>query len=527
MTLEVRSLERWKDQYLRMIDDFISAINSSRDSFSRGQQCFIYLLIFAIASFPRFYLLFSKCLDVGLDYDELQTVTHAYLPIDQIFISIKTFDPHPPLYYVHLHYWLFFGTSDLWIKINSMVWGIATALSLFYISRKIFDVKRALLATILFSLAPYSIFYATEARMYAFVAFISLWGWYFTHNFFTTKSYILHGFVVILLETIFILSHGAGFFFLISIISYGIILTINRTKIDKQLFFFYLSQLMMIGIYAIIWLPRAKEIHLGHLLIPGFHEVIEALTVLFFGFWMPRSGWGFWLSLTILVLILINILFQPKYHSIYLPFFIIPLLSGIFISYAIRPIWEPKSFAYLSPFISLIFALSVTTQVNRIKPLVKLYKTINIMLVWGVVSGLVLGIIFQQKDYIRWWAIKKPVEYVQEFVSDKDIIFIASERLFWGWGWYFTGPGSVNPLESEKMISTESGVRITRVSTQVSDFQELSSLWFIARDVDTVDYEKFLGDDFQKGLLEQNQFSKVLVKRYRVNLNEFNGMKAE
>ena len=71
--------------------------------------------------------------------------------IKELVPSLIRFDPHPPLFYGQLHGWIAFGTSDLWIKLNSIVWALLAALSLYYASRRIFDKRIAVLATVLFA----------------------------------------------------------------------------------------------------------------------------------------------------------------------------------------------------------------------------------------------------------------------------------------------------------------------------------------------------------------------------------------
>jgi len=118
----------------------------------------------------------------GLWYDELQSVTHSILPVRDLLASVQTFDPHPPLYYLQLHGWLWFGQSDFWIRLNSVVWSVLAALSLYLTSRVIFTVRVARWAALTFALSPLAIGEAQEARMYALLMFLGIWGWFFTHH---------------------------------------------------------------------------------------------------------------------------------------------------------------------------------------------------------------------------------------------------------------------------------------------------------------------------------------------------------
>jgi 4-amino-4-deoxy-L-arabinose transferase-like glycosyltransferase len=76
-------------------------------------------------------------------------------------------DVHPPL-----HYWLakpwsaMFGYSPAGIRSLSVVFGVLTVISLFWIGQKMFNKRAGLLASIIGAFSPFAIQYSQEARMY-------------------------------------------------------------------------------------------------------------------------------------------------------------------------------------------------------------------------------------------------------------------------------------------------------------------------------------------------------------------------
>jgi 4-amino-4-deoxy-L-arabinose transferase-like glycosyltransferase len=83
-------------------------------------------------------------------------------------------DTSPPLYYLMLAGWTrLFGTGDLALHLCSVLWALATMPLLWLVGRRIAGPRVALLACILFALAPVGIYYAVEARMYALLWFLS------------------------------------------------------------------------------------------------------------------------------------------------------------------------------------------------------------------------------------------------------------------------------------------------------------------------------------------------------------------
>ena len=104
--------------------------------------------------------------------DEALTVTIARLPLGQIPGALRH-DGAPPLYYWLLHVWMAaFGTGDLAVRSLS---GVASALTIpvvWLIGRRVGGIRAAWGAAVVLAVNPFAIRYATETRMYAFVALV-------------------------------------------------------------------------------------------------------------------------------------------------------------------------------------------------------------------------------------------------------------------------------------------------------------------------------------------------------------------
>ncbi len=126
-------------------------------------------------------------------------------------------DVHPPFYYWLLKVWTsLFGTTELALRSLSILFGAATTVVTFFLTRKLFG-RRVALTTLLFLvISPMLIRYSDEARMYTLAALIvmsatyvlvkaeetkkkSLWVWYgvlvslgmWTH-YFTALAWLAH-----------------------------------------------------------------------------------------------------------------------------------------------------------------------------------------------------------------------------------------------------------------------------------------------------------------------------------------------
>lgn len=104
--------------------------------------------------------------------DEALTVDISRLPISKIPGALRR-DGAPPLFYVLLHLWMgVFGTSDTAVRALSGVFSCAT-LPLVWVAGRRLGGRTAAVGTLLMvASSPFAIYYGTEARMYALVAFL-------------------------------------------------------------------------------------------------------------------------------------------------------------------------------------------------------------------------------------------------------------------------------------------------------------------------------------------------------------------
>jgi hypothetical protein len=108
--------------------------------------------------------------------DEALTVNIAGLPLHEIPGALKR-DGAPPLYYVLLHFWMgAFGHSDEAVRSLSGVLSLATIPVAFVAARRFAGRHAAWIVTALLVSSPFAIYYATEARMYSLVMFLTACG---------------------------------------------------------------------------------------------------------------------------------------------------------------------------------------------------------------------------------------------------------------------------------------------------------------------------------------------------------------
>ncbi len=127
------------------------------------------------------FLLRLISLNQSLWHDEATSALVARdFSVAEILTQFSPGDFHPPFYYLMLHFWIqVFGTSEVAIRMLSILFGVATVWLIYKIAKTIQPSNHlAILSALFLATAPLHIYYSQEARMYvpaAFFAVLSVW----------------------------------------------------------------------------------------------------------------------------------------------------------------------------------------------------------------------------------------------------------------------------------------------------------------------------------------------------------------
>jgi hypothetical protein len=130
--------------------------------------------LIAIAAITAFALLLRLIATRGLWLDEATSVTQAQMSLPHLLHSLKTTDVHPPLHHVVL--WAtvhLFGTDQLVVRAPSIIAGTLMVPVLWLTGRELWGPRAGMAAAALAAVAPFAVWYAQEARMYAFFMFFA------------------------------------------------------------------------------------------------------------------------------------------------------------------------------------------------------------------------------------------------------------------------------------------------------------------------------------------------------------------
>ena len=118
-------------------------------------------------------LVFFRLDHHGLWLDEVMSINAAMASWPEMWRFFTALPEQHPLYYLILRPWLFaFGDSPAALRSLSAVFSVATVPALYLFVRQLVGTAPALMATGLFALAPFSVFYGQEGRMYSLLLFL-------------------------------------------------------------------------------------------------------------------------------------------------------------------------------------------------------------------------------------------------------------------------------------------------------------------------------------------------------------------
>jgi 4-amino-4-deoxy-L-arabinose transferase-like glycosyltransferase len=116
---------------------------------------------------------------LGLWEDEGWSALVAPLSLPNLFRWCGG-DTSPPLYYLLLHLCTVFGSSDVVLRMPSVVFGVLTLPVIYLCGRAAHSARAGLIAAALLAVNTFHVRYSQEARFYAFYLFLALWAVYFT-----------------------------------------------------------------------------------------------------------------------------------------------------------------------------------------------------------------------------------------------------------------------------------------------------------------------------------------------------------
>ena len=276
-------------------------------------------------------------------------------------------DFQPPLYHLVVHLLVGVAQSEWWLRLASLIPGVASCAVVFLIAKRLGGWQRGLLAAGLLALSPLHVFFSQELRPYALACFFALLSWEWLFRVVEAQQQRRIHQLLFCLWSIF------GFytmylypFVLISQVLYVFI-------IAKKLRAWMLQSLVIIALAGSVWLPSfLGQLHAGQSLqqtLPGWSASVatpqlKAVVLIPIKFLIgqaelkriPAFGIGAGLIYLVIGIALIrNVSYRTRARSL-LFWILIPCIGAWVISFAV-PVIQPKRLLFVVPGICVLIAL--------------------------------------------------------------------------------------------------------------------------------------------------------------------------
>ena len=234
-----------------------------------------FLLILIIAIYLRMINITSE----QIWADEAISINIASSLITN-FWKLVINDIHPPLYYLILKGWItLFGTSVFAARSLSVIFSVLTIPFIFLIGRNIKNNQAGLIVSLLYSISPFSIYYANEVRSYSLLIFLFSIGFYLSIKCIKKPNDIKYYLFLGAIGSALIYTHYIG------IVYIGVLyLSIFFIEYRNKMYYRNIIPAILINILLYIpWIPYALEDALG-----GAHGytggVLNALNLVYYAF---------------------------------------------------------------------------------------------------------------------------------------------------------------------------------------------------------------------------------------------------
>lgn len=367
----------------------------------------------------------------------LDEATQAILSQGSIHSIIfeRSADFHPPLSYLLLHFWMKLGSSEIWLRLLSVIFGVLTVWISYSLAAKMFKLKVAIFYAFLLAIAPYHIYYSQEVRMYSLMTFLATLSMYFFYL--MVKNNRLFYMVGFILSSVALLyTHYLGIFLLVA--QFLFLVCLEKNKLS-----FYLK---ILSFTLLAWLP-GLPILLSQLkngvnvdqYLPGWREILtlsfyKAIPLTFLKFSIGRIDFD---NLFVYIIISLGVLSVIGYLFIKvslkatrdIKFYFLWLLVPILITWLISlrlPINQPFRLLFVLPSFYLLISVGIFN-------LTKFKKAMIVT----VVAISFTGLLFYYLDSKFWredW--RNATHFVRANLGQDSLVAFAWPEPFSPYLWY-------------------------------------------------------------------------------------------
>lgn len=417
--------------------------------------------------------------------DEAAQVMESQRPLLEQFKIAGDFQP--PLFHLLLHFWMKLGSSEIWMRLLTVVISVFGIYLFYQIGRKLLKEKSALLASFLLAINPFAIYYSQELRPYPLTVLVSL---IMVLGFINSSSFLF-----ILGTTFFLYTSYFAPFFIIAFFLYLIIFQKNKLN-------WFLKNMFIAILFFLPWLPSFyQQFTIGTSLtttLPGWGNAVslpllKAIPVTFFKFFLGRITIDNKLIYALVVFVLISLLVylliraRKEKHFFFVFFlFLIPFLLS-FLTSIFVPVIEPKRLLFILPFFILLLVMGL-------KKLSRFYfLSLLLILIITFSCGLFLYFVNPRFQRENW---RQAVSFVEENSIPNTIVLFSFPEPFAPYLWYQKDKVEAYGVSKNFVVNTAD---LTRIEPLLQERQRIYYFQYLSELTDP--------DSKITKLLEENGFS--------------------
>ncbi len=373
----------------------------------------------------------------GFWYDEIFSASYTNLSLFETLVASLRFDVHPPLYYLQLNLWSALGHSDIWLMLNSVLWGLATLVLVLVITVRRFGHLAALIALAFAAVMGSEIYFANELRMYTLLGFLMLLSWIAADRVLQDYRFKV-GVPLIFLMVVIGSVHSFGIIAVSAVLLY-IFPSGDRFHV-KRLFPTWAGIALTTGVALSPWIVNAKLRHVGHLAPVSLAEIIYTVSGWLVGYraivvpeWIQTT-----VALLICAILIAGMLCVPGLRRVVACYIVWPLVFTALICVLVKPIWLFRPFAFCAPFLAIAIGALFGQLVAGARDAPAIRGGYVLFIIAAVAS---LGW-FASRSIVTPWKtqFREAADYMRPRVQAGDVIYIPDHAVFWGMARYLVGP---------------------------------------------------------------------------------------
>ena len=468
------------------------------------------LLIILLA----FMLRLAFIADLRMWGDEGYSVYSSARSLDAITFVGAENDPHPPLYYYLLHFYMpLAGASELALRFFSAFFGTLTVALAFIIGKRVFNFQVGTVAAAFGAIAPFAIYYSQEIRMYALTMFFTAlaiycfvrWQYAIRNMQYAPRvTYHIICYALSMLAALYSLYHTAFVF-----LAMGIFLLPLFFK-QRTFFFQWLivSILTIVAFFPMLYIRFSSTLgHLedraGHTIQPLPMFIARGFAALTVGTTIPVNN-ALWLAGIFLAIIILGLFIAWRAHILncndWLIFSLtlVPLVA-VYPMYLLLPILVGRLFALAFVPLAILLARSIIVIVQN-----KRWTVAPIALLVVGISGYSLSDYYF--NFSRYNAAAEnyvpAIQWIQDHAQPGDEVLI---NAYWQQGYF---------LSHYRGAPITYGAINYRVD-MVESINQPRSVWTVVYNQSTQGAENWLGQN--AFFVDTQNFGRMRVSWYRAS----------